>query len=481
MNPSSSSPWSLATVAAALILAGCAHQTYEPQPIDTAAGQLQWLAGRTDDAALREVLAAQGVDVSVWPMSDWNLAALTGLALQRSPNLAVARAELRWVEASQAVAKQRAGLGVETTLEHHSAPGYKSSPWTVGIVLDSMLTGSARRAAQADEADALQSEAVELAVQAAWQVRQRVRSSYRELHAAIARSEQAALTVQTRQALREAQQSRFERGASDSREALQARQSEAEAALQHAQARDAELRARLGLASAVGVPGDTLASLPMRFADVSGEPASLSPVDLQRLALLNRLDLRAALARHAAADAVLRIELARQWPEIVLKPGYSWDQGDNRWSLGVAINLPPGGDNRAPIEQARARRDLEAVRVSELQKAALARLEVTRQGASAAQIQLELAEAALRDTREQRARTERRFEAGDADRIERLTARLVEQEATRRLDDARAARWLALGELEDALQRPLDTAAAPDRQAWPDVGRTVLAGGNPPP
>jgi outer membrane protein TolC len=202
---------------------------------------------------------------------------------------------------------------------------------------------------------------------------------------------------------------------------------------------------------------------------------------LQRLALLNRLDLRAALARHAAADAALRVELARQWPELVLRPGYSWDQGDNRWSLGVAVNLPPGGDNRAPIEQARARRDLEALRVAELQQAALARLDVARHGALAAQIQLELAEAALRDARDQHARTERRFEAGDADRVERLMARLVEQEATRRLADARAARWLAQGELEDTLQRPLDTAASPDRQAWLDVGRTVLAGWNPPP
>jgi len=473
VNPSPSSPWSLATLAAILVLGGCAHQTYEPQPIDTAAGQLQWLATRTDDAALRDALAAQGVDVSVWPLPDWTLPALTGLALQRSPSLAVARAELRNAEAAQALARQRAGLGIETTVEHHSAPGYSSSPWTVGIVLDSVLTGSARRAAQADEADALQSEALELAAQAAWQIRQRVRGSYRELHAAIERREQANTALQTRQALRAAQQSRLERGATDAREALQARQAEAEAALQLAQARDAELRARIGLASAVSVPGDTLASLPMRFRDLDAEPGSLSGADLQRLALLNRLDLRAALARHAAADAALRVELARQWPEIVLKPGYSWDQGDNRWSLGVALNLPPGGDNRVPIDQARARRDMEAARVTELQQAALARLELARQGAQAALSQLEVAETALRDAQEQDARTQRRFDAGDADRVERLTARLLEQDAGRRLADARAARWTALGELEDALQSPLDAPAPPARQARLDTDRAA--------
>jgi outer membrane protein TolC len=343
----------------------------------------------------------------------------------------------------------------------------------VGVVLDSLLTGSARRAAQSDEAGALQIEAVELAAQAAWQVRQRVRGAYRELYAAIERREQAAAVLQTRQALRAAQQSRLERGAADARELLQARQAEAEAALQFAQARDTELRARLALASAVGVPGDTLAGLPMRFDDLAAEPARLSPADLQRLALLHRLDLRAALARHAAADAALRVELARQWPEIVLKPGYAWDQGDNRWSLGVALNLPPGGDNRASIEQARARRNLEAARVAELQQAALARLEVARHGAQAALMQLEMAEAALRDAREHDARTQRRLEAGDVDRVERLTARLVEQDALRRFAEARTSRWSALGELEDALQRPLDEQAAPARQARLDAGRAI--------
>ena len=36
-----------------------------------------------------------------------------------------------------------------------------------------------------------------------------------------------------------------------------------------------------------------------------------------------------------------------------------------------------------------------------------------------------------------------------------MTERLAEQEATRRLVDTEAGRWAALGELEDALQRPL--------------------------
>lgn len=465
MKPSPRPLSSPLLAAAALALAGCTHLSYDARPVDTAATQARWQAARTDEPALRDALARQGVDVGRWPLPDWSLAALTGLALERHPELMVAHAELRSADAARDVARQRAGRGVETTLDHHSAPGATSSPWSLGVVLDLAVGGGARRDAQADEADALANEAVALAAQSAWQVSQRVRTSYRELFFATRRREQAEAALLTRQAVSQAQRARLARGAVDGREPLLAGQAEAEAVLQQAQARDAEDRAWLALAGAVGIPGDTLTSLPMRFEDLDADPPELSPAELQRLALLNRLDLRAALARHDAADAALRVELARQWPEIVLRPGYAWDQGDNRWSLGVALSLPPGGDNRAPIELARARCDVEAAKVAALQQAALARLEGVRQAARAALVQQELADAAARNARQQSTLAQRRLDAGEADRLEWLTARLGLQEAERRLVDARAARWSAAGELEDALQVPLEASTPMDRQA----------------
>ncbi|WP_428422040.1 TolC family protein [Methylibium sp.] len=440
----------------AAALAGCAVQTYEPRAVDPAGFQAAWLASGVDDAALRESLAQQGVDTGRWPLPAWDLEALTALAIARHPDLAVARAELQGAEAARGTARQRAGSAVEFGLEHHSADGASSSPWSLGVVFDAVVTGQSRRTAQADAADALALEAGQLAAQTAWQVRQRVRSGHRELFFAGRRAQASDTAWQLRRDISAAQAARLAHGAADAREHLLAVDAEAEAARQAAQARDALARARLALAAAVGLPVEQFDALTLRFDDLEREPPSAPAAALQREALVNRLDVRAALARYAAADASLRAELAKQWPEIVLKPGYAWDQGDNRWSLGLALSLPPGGRNQAPIEQARAQRELEAARCGALQVGAIATLDAARQALDAADAQRRQAQARWAAAQRFAERAQRRLQAGDADRVELLTARLAEAESQRQAVEAQAASWAALGSLEDAVQRPLD-------------------------
>ena len=45
------------------------------------------------------------------------------------------------------------------------------------------------------------------------------------------------------------------------------------------------------------------------------------------MALTHRADVLAALAEYAAAEALLRSEIAKQYPDIHLNPGYSFDTG----------------------------------------------------------------------------------------------------------------------------------------------------------
>lgn len=51
---------------------------------------------------------------------------------------------------------------------------------------------------------------------------------------------------------------------------------------------------------------------------------------MRRQAVLNRADILAALAEYAA----------RQYPDAHLNPGYEFDQGDNKWILGLSLELP---------------------------------------------------------------------------------------------------------------------------------------------
>ena len=457
---------------ALVLLAGCAARQEPPRAPALAEAAAAWAAPRSDDEALRAALTARGIDTHRWPLPAWDAEALSALALQRHPELAVARAELRAAEAAALVARQRAGLGAELTAEHHSEDGRSASPWSLGIAIDVLLGGGPRRAAIGEQADALAREAVEQAAQTAWTVRQRVHAASRELVLAERRRANAEALRATRAEQHAAQQGRLTAGAADARDTAPARQAEADAAQAEAEARVAERAARARLAEATGLPLAALAALPLVLDTALAEPPPLQALDLQRAALLNRLDLRAALARHDTAEAALRVELARQWPELTLRPGVAWDQGDRVWSLGLGLVLPPGGRNRAAIDAALAQRELQARRVEALQAAALTRLDAARDALAAADSLRATADAVHAQAAAALQRTERRFAAGDADRTERLAARAALQQAERRRIDALAERATAIGALEDALQQPL-SATRPDPRLGTAPHRTT--------
>src|SRR5204862_2361235 len=76
-----------------------------------------------------------------------------------------------------------------------------------------------------------------------------------------------------------------------------------------------------------------------------------------------------------AAEAAFQTEIAKQSPDVHVNPGYEYDQGDNKWSLGVSVELPILNQNQGPIAEARARREEAAARFNALQSKVLADIE----------------------------------------------------------------------------------------------------------
>lgn len=469
---------------AATVLAGCAMQTHEPRPLDPAASQAAQLARRPDAASLREAMSRLGIDTTVWPLPAWDAPELSALALASHPDLAVARAEVAIARAAAQTARQRANPSLELSVEHHSAPGESDSPWTLGIALDTLvgdwLVGQSRRQALTDVADAQQLEAVERAAQVAWQVHHRVRDSHRALHDAERLSAVADETLALQREESVLWQRRMTLGAAGAPEVLPSQQRQAIARQQAHHARQAVEQARASLAQAIGLPLEQTRQMPLRFDSLrqalAGDPPAaataaasgpaVEPLNLQRAALLNNIAVRIALTRYAATDAALRLEIARQVPELSLKPGYAWDQGDQRWSLGIGYALPLANRNDGPIAEALARRTAEAARFDALQAQAIADLDAARGGAEAAGAQRADALQQWQAAQTLAERVARRVEQGDADRLERLAGRRVELDARRALLEAQVALGNARAALEDVVQRPLapawTAAAIPD-------------------
>jgi outer membrane protein TolC len=231
--------------------------------------------------------------------------------------------------------------------------------------------------------------------------------------------------------------------------------SKARAALGAAESQAAEAKA--ALAAAIGVPSAALQDVRLFWPDMDSPPAegSLPIAEVRRAAVINRLDVRSALEKYAAAEADLRLQIARQYPDIDIGPGYTYEEKHSYFTLGFSAVIPMFDRNRGPIAEAEAERLKAAAAFLSTQADAISKSE---RSLAVYRVALEeLAEAGhlseltgnrQRSVREAvRAGEEGRLELDDAD-IEHLAAARSELETV-----ARAQR--ALGDLEDAVQRPL--------------------------
>jgi outer membrane protein TolC len=197
------------------------------------------------------------------------------------------------------------------------------------------------------------------------------------------------------------------------------------------------------------------------FADLSGLPLPADATESWRTrAVHERTDLRRLLADYAAAEAAVKLEVARQFPEISVKPGYLWDQGDRRWSLALGWLIPPTLGNQPAIREAEARRQEVAQRFMARQAAVVgeidaAALRCDRLGQAAT-----LGEQALQLAIEAETRQDRGFAAGAIDRVELAASRLERLAAQRANLVRKVALLQAQADLMAALQAPPFEATA---------------------
>jgi cobalt-zinc-cadmium efflux system outer membrane protein len=252
---------------------------------------------------------------------------------------------------------------------------------------------------------------------------------------------------------------------------------QAELASTHLAARTAETRlreSRAGLAHALGLPPAALDGVRLVWPELDGLPAAppAPPAELQRQGLVNRADVRRALAEYAAAEAQLRLEIARQYPDLQIGPGYKFDQGDNKFSIGLSLTLPILNRNEGPIAEAEGRRRELSARFLAIQSAAIGDIERALDRYAAVLAEAREAEAALAAQGAREGAAARALELGESDRLTLVGARLGRALAARARLEALRRAHAAAGALEDAVQRPLGDAAPPEPpSARPRVDR----------
>ena len=440
-------------------MAGCV--TYRSQPLHPSETAARFEARRLDDAGLRRFVEAEiGHPVKDWPPAAMDFEQLYLAALYFSPDLDVARAQLAAAEAAVVTAGQRGNPAVAATPEWVSNAAAGVTPWVLSVTLDVPLTTAGKRAIRIAEARNL-SEAARLRLgDQAWQVRSRLRSRLVELLQA--RQAEALLlrqdgVAQERMRLLDA---RFANGEVARLEVILGRRERERVALALGQAREERAVALVRVADAIGVSAPALAGEAIDFGFTGRLPAEeeLGTRDVRAEALLNRPDILTALAEYAASETALQLEVARQYPDIHLGPGYTFDKGSNQWALGVGLVLPVMNRNQGPIAEAEARRREAAARFIALQARAIAEADGALAGYRGALATLATARGLLAADDAALAAADTQFSSGEAGRLSLVDAEVARSAVALAVLDAQAAAQRALGRVEDAVRRPLAPA-----------------------
>ncbi len=254
----------------------------------------------------------------------------------------------------------------------------------------------------------------------------------------------------------------FQAGAISAAEALPMRLALERAQLDAADAQRLRTEARSHLAEALGLPLVALTEVDFKFElnDPMLSAQELTTAQIRREALLSRPDILSALAEYRASESALRLEIAKQYPDVHLQPGYEFDQGDNKWGLGFTIELPVLNQNQGPIAQARARRQESAAKFEALQARVLAEIDRALELFRTTQSNSALLRALAETAAERLQTAEQQFKSGAIDQTEVQNSRLEAVSARLIQLDGQIKFQQAVGALENAIQRPLELPRA---------------------
>jgi cobalt-zinc-cadmium efflux system outer membrane protein len=459
---------------AASMLSSCAK--YHARPLQAKNLEREYHARSLDDPTLHKYVESNiGATQMAWPPQSLDLKTLTLVGYYYSASLDVARAQLSAAEAGIQAARARINPGLV------ASGGYDRNPEShfdrsIGPMFT--LETAGKRGYRILRAEAEAESARNGLAEASWQLRSGVRAAFVNHLLAIARLELLEREAEVRREIVEMFDRRVAVGeaARPELDIYRVDLITVNAALRRARGDVSQTRA--SLASAVGVPSEVLSAVTWTAPgfESPAQPEAVPINAVERAGVLHRADLRRSLSDFAAADVSLRLELARQYPDVVLSPAYDFEEAFARYVLSATLEpLALFHRNQGPIAVAVAQREEAAAKFEALQARAIGEMETALIRYRAAFEQWQEAGDQLTTVQRDREEAARRALAvGEGDRLAVATARLETVTAARTRLDALAEVQTAMGALEDAMQQPLE-----DALTVPDVPRVSPRKGAP--
>ncbi len=385
----------------------------------------------------------------------WNLSGLTLAAWRWSPTLAELRARL----AEQKGAVTQAGLlpNPRVQLTPRYAAKVLGNPWTLGISFDIPIETAGKIQDRVRRAQAILAARGWDILQAAWRIRMSLRRALIVWNYANRVRRTKYLREQVEKDISQIVFSRFRAGATARTELLFVRLAYQRAVITAAQAASQSAIAEAKLAGVINVPTAALRQVQLDAGRVGflPKPSQLRFSADIRLAMANRLDVYALLCRYDAAEQNLKYQIALQYPNIHLGPGYQFNRGTDRYTFGIGFALPIFDQNQGNIATAIARRQLVADQLNALESRVITQLHIDKYTYIEKYHRWQLWKALGRRQASVDALTARQLKEGLVSRLALLDARLIRLTDALYAYSARSQAELALTNIENDLQIPL--------------------------
>ncbi len=447
------------------LLSSCSYLTYQAKPLDAPVIKARLLNKDPTSAEFNAYLIKQGVAKT--PIEYWELPTLTHCALFFNASLDLAKA--KWLAAQAAIntANQPKNPSLNANISH-SDSGSNSSPWSYGLGFGLPIETANKRGIRTEQAQ-LEAEIAQIQIaQLAWQLRNQLALQLVDYHESIAVAAllQKELTTQT--AILNMLDKRLKLGMASNYEfnTTKLQQQKSRNALNAEQARLPLLKAKL--ATSVGISSEPFNALKLLPLDLDNtlmrqhdyftsikNSSLLHRSSLQSTALVNRLDVRAALVRYAVAETKLKLEVAKQYPDIVLSPSAVFDYGDRIWSLGISSLLNRLNKSTALIKEATSLREVEAAQFEALQAKVIGDLSQAEVSFMAANSEITKAQDSMDLQLRQNKRLQNQLEQGLVGRLELTFGQLSLINAEQNLLSTQFKSLRAAYAIEDVMQHPL--------------------------
>jgi cobalt-zinc-cadmium efflux system outer membrane protein len=468
-------------MALTVALAGCAH--YTPRPLPPERVVTDFADRRLDDPRLRAALDAKlPARTANWPRSNWDRADLVVAMLYFNDTVAEGRAALSVVTAGRRTARQRPNPTIAILTEYANegsqltefASQHGGAPlWLLGLTPDIPLDLGLRRTARIAVADLTAQQALYDFMEVVWKERAALRRALLDVLLTAREVDLLEKVGGDRQAQLEMARRRLQTGAASHGDLDRL---VADAVADEQRLHDARRRlsaARSALAETLGVPVAALESIALTWDGLEephqpggpmGQPGGpMGQLDSQRIqrwreeALLSRADVHSAVVGYGIAEESLRLEVAKQYPQVHIGPAYTWDHGVHRLQFNLSLELPVLNQNQGPIGEAEARRELAGAHLEGTVATAYQQIdEAIRQWHLALQRVADARGPVYDAAQRIYAEIERGFEAGSNDRTELVASRVARTLTELQILDAVRTAQEALAMLEDALRRPLE-------------------------